>query len=117
MRSIDADKLKKKIELLCKDERNLISMTAITYFALLELVDTMPTIEVEPDKDWISVKDKLPDEGENVLIYCPEFLEDIRKAFYTEGDFFIEKEDLIVRPAPNGYCTHWRHLPKPPKGE
>lgn len=64
---------------------------------------------------WIRVKDNMPDEGEEVLIYCPEFLEEIRKAFYTEGNFYAEKEDLIVKPAPNGYCTHWQPLPKPPK--
>ena len=68
----------------------------------------------ETDDDWISVKDRLPDECEEVLIYCPEFLEKIRKALYTEGDFYIEKEDLIVEPAPSG-CTHWMPLPKPPK--
>ena len=64
---------------------------------------------------WISVEDKMPDECQEVLIYCPEFLEEIRKAFYTEGDFYVEKEDLIVEPAPNGYCTHWMPLPKQPK--
>ena len=45
MRPIDADALKKAIELICEDERT--NMTAIAYFALLELVDTMPTIEAE----------------------------------------------------------------------
>lgn len=83
----------------------------------LRIIEDAPTVEVQPDNGWISVKDRLPDEGEDVLIYCPEFLEDIRKAFYTEGDFYIEKEDLIVEPAPNGYCTHWQPLPNPPKGE
>ena len=81
----------------------------------LRIIEDAPTVEVQPDNGWISVKDRLPDEGEYVLIYCPEFLEDIRKAFYTEGDFYIEKEDLIVEPVPNGYCTHWQPLPKPPK--
>lgn len=64
---------------------------------------------------WVKVQDGMPDEGEEVLIYCPEFLEEIRKAFYTEGNFYADKEDLIVKPAPNGYCTHWQPLPKPPK--
>lgn len=71
----------------------------------------------EQNDGWISVKDKLPDECEDVLIYCPEFVEEIKRALYTEGDFFVEKDDLIVKPAPNGYCTHWMHHPKPPKGE
>lgn len=48
MRPIDADELKKAIELLCEDERT--NMTAIAYFALRELIDTMPTIEAEPVK-------------------------------------------------------------------
>lgn len=42
MRPVDADALKKAIELICEDERT--NMTAIAYFALMELVDTMPTI-------------------------------------------------------------------------
>lgn len=84
---------------------------------VIERIEDAPTIEAEPDNGWISVKDRLPDECEEVLIYCPEFLEEIRKALYTDGDFYIEKEDLIVKPAPNGYCTHWQPLPNPPKGE
>lgn len=55
---------------------------------ILFMIENMPTVEAEPVNDWISVKDRLPDECQEVLIYCPEFLEEIRKAFYTEGDFY-----------------------------
>lgn len=48
VRLIDANKLKQVLEVLCKDERNPLNITAIAYFALCELVDTMPTIEAEP---------------------------------------------------------------------
>ena len=82
----------------------------------LRIIEDAPTVEVQPDNGWISVKDRMPDECEEVLIYCPEFLEKIRKALYIEDDFYIEKEDLVVEPAPSG-CTHWMPLPKPPKEE
>lgn len=50
MRAIDADKFKQVLEVLCKDEKNPLNITAIAYFALVELIDNMPTIEAEPDK-------------------------------------------------------------------
>ena len=83
-----------------------------------QIIDDTPTIETEPiNDDWISVKDRLPDNVEEVLIYCPEFCEEIKQATWCGEDFFVERQDLIVEPAPNGYCTHWMPLPEPPKGE
>lgn len=75
----------------------------------------MPTVEAEPDKGWISVKDRLPENETEVLIYCPKFVCTIKLAMWIEDGFFVEKEDLIIKAAPNGYCTHWQSLPKPPK--
>lgn len=49
VRLIDAEKFRKAIELLCEDER--INMTAITYFALRDLLDTIPTVEAEPESE------------------------------------------------------------------
>lgn len=46
VRIIDANKLKQGFEVLCKDER--VSMSAVTYFAIVEFIDALPTIEVEP---------------------------------------------------------------------
>lgn len=53
MRPIDADTLKRGIEILCKDKRARIS--AATYFALVAFINKMPTIEAEPVKHgrWI----------------------------------------------------------------
>lgn len=115
VRMIDANKLKKAIKILCEDERNPLNITAIAYFALCELVDTMPTIEPEPVNGWISVKDRLPENETEVLIYCPEFVCTIKLAMWIEDGFYVDREDLIVKPAPNGYCTHWQPLPEPPK--
>ena len=70
VRLINANMTKEAIELLCKDERT--NMTAITYFVLLDLLDTMPTIEAERANGWISVKDRLPDDDKLVLVYTED---------------------------------------------
>lgn len=115
MRPIDADDVIERLDMICDAGGCLSPVTKAVRSFCKGLINHQPTIEAEPDNGWISVKDKMPDECQEVLIYCPEFLEEIRKAFYTEGDFYVDKEDLIVKPAPNGYCTHWQPLPEPPK--
>lgn len=116
VRLIDAELLTTDIAQIAKNCARSDAQKALIG-RILFMIENMPTIEVEPDNGWISVEDRLPDKVEEVLIYCPEFLETIRKDLYTEDDFYVEEEGMIVKPAPNGYCTHWQPLPKPPKGE
>lgn len=82
MRPIDADALKKAIELLCEDERT--NMTAIAYFALLELVDTMPTIEAESVKRGKWENDKLDIPRCSCCSYIPEFNRHIDDYYYSD---------------------------------
>ena len=108
MRVVDGDALKKAIELLCEDERT--NMTAITYFALRELLDTMPTIEVELDKDWISVTDKMPKLGQRVMAFCRA---DILTFLRYDGEVWFEmssRNEYLL-----GFVIHWQPLPKLPK--
>lgn len=56
---------------------------------------------------WISVEDRLPDNGESVLVYTGALP---RIAHYVGGVFFdayAEFDGHIV--------THWQTLPKPPQ--
>ena len=90
----------------------------------LRIIEDAPTVEVQPDNGWISVKDRLPEPRTWVLAYIeypsPVFeLErgihktgNIRKMFYD--GFYDALGDYKV-----GDCkvTHWMPLPKPPKGE
>ncbi len=61
--------------------------------------------------EWISVKDRLPEEGQKVLTYLGEF----------DG---CRTNYLILCPYPIWAClleteevTHWMLLPEPPKEE
>lgn len=55
---------------------------------------------------WISVKDKLPEEGVNVLTYGARPFYDV---FYINR--LIDKDEWLY----DG-VTHWMPLPQPPKG-
>lgn len=62
---------------------------------------------------WISVKDRLPDNGKEVLIlnndkdiYLGMYVDEAKSFFF---DFGMEYHKIEV--------THWRPLPEPPKGD
>mgnify|MGYP003642711341 CR=1 FL=1 len=59
---------------------------------------------------WISTEDRLPEEQETVLCYCPELRLYICMGEYRNNHWY----------RPNGwktalYVTHWMPLPTPPK--
>ena len=67
--------------------------------------------------DWISVKDRVPEEGEYVLILEPidkeilEYQERFNVAHWLDGMGWIDWCADDVSP------THWMPLPEPPKPE
>lgn len=65
---------------------------------------------LEPKQEWISVKDRLPEAEERVLVYSYE--DGINFGYFLgyEDGFFI---DCVY---PNE-STHWMPLPEPPKEE
>jgi hypothetical protein len=74
--------------------------------AIAEMVNNAPTVR---NAIWISVKDRLPDEGENVLTYGARPFYDV---FYVNR--LIDKK--------NGEwlydgVTHWMPLPQKPESE
>lgn len=115
-RYVDVEKLKRKlIEGDGDDEFTEGYNSAIN--DIIGYIDNMPVADVEPDESWIRVEDRLPENETKVLIYCPEFVSTIKLAMWIEDSFYVEKEDLIVKAEPNGYCTHWQPLPEPPKDD
>ena len=65
--------------------------------------------------EWISVEDRLPEDGEWVLMFCVEFsgVDKYRAGFY-HGD----NDGLSWLSAANAFgfptVTHWMPLPDPP---
>lgn len=137
MRPIDADNLLKGIEELKESpwfKRGKLeetdtnvdynrSLSHIGYLERKEAIEIIidlcikkePTVDADPDNDWISVKDRLPPYGERVLV--------VNEAYEAERGYTKYNIGVTVRD-PNldftfwGHkVTHWQPLPEPPKGE
>ena len=74
-------------------------------------------------QEWISVKDRLPQYNNDVLVYRPnmamEILIDNYAGYYGEDDDEWHEgwakygKDMHGKPI----ITHWAYLPQPPKGK
>ena len=76
-----------------------------------DYVQSEPTIEAEP-VGWISVKDEMPKLGERVMAFCRA---GILTFLRYDGKVWFEmssRNEYLL-----SFVTHWRPLPKPPKGE
>ena len=98
MRMIDADKLKERIVVVYESLHNYKFVNL-----LYKWIDQQPTAD-----KWISVKDKLPDEGKYVLVW--------------ESQGFAYCDKLVCGiwniGANNGaIITHWMPLPEGPREE
>ena len=73
MRLIDADAMKKDIEvqtqilkLMFKDDEDGLRLVDMTYEGCMAQIDKMPT--VEPEQRWIPCSERLPDEDRAFLV-------------------------------------------------
>lgn len=74
--------------------------------------------------EWISVKDRLPETDDDVLVYNPkdgihlgEFdLDEVRGYYESDGSYFITNSGWTTEYswAPYMGPTHWMPLPEPP---
>ena len=65
-------------------------------------------------QEWISVKDRLPEDDSDVLAYSSIGEESrIYPACYSNGVWF----DCVFNAPATDTTTHWMKMPQPPKGE
>ena len=60
--------------------------------------------------EWISVKDRLPDEGEAVLVFSSYWCSNSFVATLIRGEW--KASSILSRP---DLVTHWMPLPEPPE--
>lgn len=103
MRPIDADALALEIKrwFVIPDNRKTMK----------DAIDHAETIDYVPRQQWISVKDRLPDDEKDVLCY----LGDAILRFTTVG--YLLDGEWRGDGFPLRYVTHWMPLPEPPKEE
>ena len=65
---------------------------------------------IKPKSEWISVKDRMPEEGVDVLVYGDICLN--RKSVDVD---FVDRESGNFFYYDEGEVTHWRPLPEPPE--
>lgn len=101
-----------------------------TYAEIERAIDSAPTVDqrcLRPVEEWISVKDRLPDPYEKVLVRLDHWSGvDIYLAFYDPkrgwcdcGGYFEDGTNNDGEPLTyetvGANVTHWMPLPEPPK--
>ena len=69
------------------------------------MIDSVPAADVVERPRWISVKERMPEDGKNVL------------AYEGGGFYFLDwccDGDWVVASASAAVVTHWMPLPEPP---
>ncbi len=112
---IKRNEVKKKLSYICRSR----GVSLQTKADMFRAIDNLPyTVESELENtigsDWISCEERMPDEGEMVLVFSTH--KEISKAFWDSdmGKFFIADSDYHYNQLD---ITHWQPLPEPPKGE
>lgn len=128
LRCIDANALISDSRICgnCKDYENCDGNIAFCPSASARrAINNAPTVECEPDKGWISVTDRLPDDNGNYLVLNKGVIEiaPYDKEAAQEGFFPFGYEDKEIDEIGNTLIdwieisgvTHWMPLPEPPK--
>ncbi len=67
--------------------------------------------------EWISVKDRLPENKSNVLFFTNGFTKNVMRMgnFYLEDSFGRKNQFCDGAFFPIEFISHWMPLPEPPK--
>lgn len=95
-----------------------------TYANIERAIDSAPTVEPEQIKsEWVSVKDRLPDVFDEVLVYFNGFISIAWRETEKRKNGIVgwHWDSQMSYPESLIYVTHWMPLPEPPtkqtKGE
>lgn len=128
MKMIDYNLLKGKITAMQSTEPeyafnflNNAQNPSTEWECIKDMLDSMEVYEAEPVNQWISVKDRLPEENTLVLCYARSTTGEGNDYFLgalAHGEFwFLKVNDIghVSCPVLHWKVTHWQPLPEPPK--
>ena len=82
--------------------------------AVKSILHSAKSIDGVTAQEWISVKDRLPEEKVNCIVhYRHAYCDD--DDYWAIGICFYDGEKFQINPAYK--VTHWMPMPNPPKGE
>lgn len=110
MRLIDADAFKNTLSELTVEGKSTKEVEGgIKVLRIMpQVVDDEPTIEAEPVNRWVSINDRLPPKGRDVLV-C-DFDDYAGVGFFDGAKWNIDGFEMSTPPV-----SHWQPLPKPPE--
>ena len=97
------------------------ALNDLPYSVKSDLETTLEVSDVQPVNQWISVKDRLPEENILVLCYARSTTGEGNNYFLgalAHGEFwFLKVNDIghVSYPVLHWEVTHWQPLPEPPK--
>ena len=113
---ISREKLRKHLK-ECYDNELFDADMKKAVFGIDIYVENMPSADVQPVNQWIAVKNKLPEDSGEYMVYivannCPKN-KSIITLYYTNLSkrFVYYDDDNIFT------VTHWCYLPEPPESE
>ena len=101
MRLIDADALKEEITFHFD-----LELDPVIEKEALRMIDEQETISAASPK-WISVKDRLPESGIDVLVFTDDYC---AYTAHYDGYWWLSGEPTL-----SYNVTHWMPLPEPPE--
>lgn len=123
MRLIDAEKFE-VFDATCQITKGIRSGKTAAYFygegcrKVLEAIDAAPTIDPEslrPTAHWISVKDRLPEINEPVLVHCWGYISIAWRATGDNGGWYWNSQ--MSYPEEMVDTDYWMPLPELPGGD
>ena len=113
------DVREKLVELICRFCSGLAVSDITPPYGYENLADFMMSNGVTV-QEWVSVKDKLPDEDGQYLIFTtqyftPDHIDEIDQKDGIEISGYSKRFGFLSK---NGlHAKYWRDIPQPPKGE
>ena len=94
----------------CTDDDGSCSKADVDLREMLDEIEALPAADVQPVNQWISCKDRMPEDNDRVLILAKNESVYIAK-HRVFGHFVVSFEYWLD----DTEVTHWMPLPEPPK--